>query len=243
MEDFRLELYQKYVSRFKGSYREKDESQKHSYYLWCQEKYLTHFTNINLSDRILEIGCGDGKFLEFLKQKGYENVIGIDISDEQVNLAKEKGLNAVRADVFEFLSKNENTFDAIVAIDTVEHFTKSEVLLLFQSIEKSLKENGLLLLQTPNGEGLFPGQVIYGDLTHLCIFTENSLRQVLSLYGFHNIAVYETSPLPIGLSGKMRLVIWSIIKSTLNFIRTIEGGKGKKIRFWTENIIAVCRKN
>lgn len=183
MQDFRSELYQKYVSTFKATYSKEDESQTHSYYLWCQNKYLPLLNQLK-----------NDEILEFLKKSGFENVTGIDISGEQVNLAKARGLNAIQSDVFEFLSLHKNTFDAIIAIDTIEHFTKLEVLQLFQSFRNSLKLNGLLLLQTPNGEGLFPGQVIYGDLTHLCIFTESSLRQVLSLYGFSNIAVYETSP-------------------------------------------------
>lgn len=243
MEDFRSVLYQKYVSTFKASFNDISEYQKSIYDVWFENKYLPLLNSISRNSRILEIGCGDGKFLAFLKKNGFENTIGVDISGEQIELAKAKGLNVIQGDVLDFLKQREDTFDAIIAIDTIEHFTKSEVLMLFHHLAKSIKKDGLLIIQTPNGEGLFPGQVIYGDLTHLCIFTESSLRQVLSLYGFSNLGVYETSPLPIGISGKIRAVTWSFIKYVLNLVRMIEGGKGKKIRCWTKNIIAVFRKS
>lgn len=242
LEDFRQELYQKYVSAFREDSATMSDAEWRAYQTWCEHKYLPLLKNLGKEAKILEIGCGDGKLLAVLRKHGYEETIGIDVSGEQIQLAKAKGLNVRQADAFEFLSQFESAFEAIIAIDTIEHFTKSEVLKLLSGIKRSLKNDGILLLQTPNGEGLFAGQIIYGDLTHLCIFTEKSLRQALLLHGFVDIKCYETSPLSVGVGGKIRVAIWSLIKSALNLVRLIEGGRGKMSQYWTENIIVTCRK-
>ncbi len=240
--DFRTELYTRYVSAFKTQQLHRNPKELEAFIHWSEHKYLPLLKGLNKNAWILEVGCGDGKLLHMLKKNGYNNVEGIDISGEQIMLAKSEGLNVKNADVFTFLSDKIACYDAIIAIDVVEHFYKNEVLRLFELFHKSLKPGGNLLLQTPNGEGLFPGQVIYGDFTHLCIFTTNSMQQILQLKGFSNISFYETSPVGDNLTGRVRLFLWSSIKAIVNTIRLIEGGKGKKSDVLTENFICFCQK-
>lgn len=40
--------------------------------------------------KVLELGCSEGKSLEFLKQKGAKGLWGIDISEEQINILRQK---------------------------------------------------------------------------------------------------------------------------------------------------------
>ncbi len=240
--DFRNELYARYVSAFKTQQLHRNQKELESFISWSERKHLPLLKRLNKSASILEVGCGDGKLLHMLKKNGYNNIEGIDISEEQIMLAKSEGLNVKTADIFTFLSDKISSYDAIIAIDVVEHFYKQEVLRLFRLFQKALKPGGILLLQTPNGEGLFPGQVIYGDLTHLCIFTPNSMRQILQLNGFANIFFHETTSTGDNVLGKVRLFSWSFIKGIVNIIRLIEGGKGKKIDVLTENFICVCQK-
>lgn len=44
----------------------------------------------NKNAKILDLGCGMGFCLYWLKRKGYENIIGIDLSAEMVEVAKKK---------------------------------------------------------------------------------------------------------------------------------------------------------
>src|SRR5688572_20960360 len=46
--------------------------------------------------RVLDLGCGHGSLLSFLKKHGYTNVAGVDTSREQVALAHRLGVNEVR---------------------------------------------------------------------------------------------------------------------------------------------------
>jgi hypothetical protein len=79
--------------------------------------------------------------------------------------------------------------------------------------------------------------VIYGDLTHVTIFTPQSLAQLLRPAGFVDLAFYETGPVPIRLRGKLDLALWSGIKGLANLVRRIETGKRQSI--WTETFL--CR--
>lgn len=109
--------------------------------------------------------------MTFLHSEGFTNVKGIDLSAEQVRLARERGLAVEVANAVTYLETTPETFDAILALDFVEHFSKAELLSLMPLIYSRLNPGGLLILQTPNGQGLFPNQIIYGDFTHLTIFS------------------------------------------------------------------------
>lgn len=240
MEDYRRKFYGQYVSCFKKGESQKDKAALRSYWAWCKYKYLPLLSGAKKDSAILELGCGPGYFLEFLKENGFTNARGIDISEEQIKIARDRGLNAEIADVYTYLGLNKIKYDVAVALDFVEHFTKDELSRIVPQIFGALKPNGILIVQTPNGEGLFPFQIIFGDMTHSTIFTQASLEQLLALSGFISCSFYETGPVPKNIPGRVRLVLWKLLKMIANTIRLIETGKRQKL--WTENMICFCRK-
>lgn len=175
MSDFRNELYRRYITAFKTAQPQIDDRALQPYWAWCEHTYLPLLHGLDPNDPILELECGPGYMMHFLKRHGFSKVEGIDVSQEQIRIATSQGLNAKVADAFEYLQSSERTYNAIIAIDFLEHFTKEELIRLFPSIQKALKEGGMLIIQTLNGQGIFPHQVIYGDLTHLTVFTPVSL--------------------------------------------------------------------
>ena len=240
MSDFRANFIHHYVSRFKGTNPPLSADALLTYFAWCEYKLLPLFAGLGRESPILELGCGPGTMLEFLARRGFEQVRGIDISSEQVELARRHGWDAEVGDVFEVLEGKREAFEVIIALDFIEHFHKEELLALAQLFFHSLKEGGRLILQTPNGEGLFPRQIIYGDLTHLTIFTPNSLQQLLREAGFHDFRFYETGPAPKNRFGRVRMSLWQWIRFVANTVRRIETGKSQAI--WTENMICRCGK-
>jgi SAM-dependent methyltransferase len=240
MKDVRTQLYGQYVSKFKTAQLHRDERRLRQYWSWCRHKYLPVLQSLPPDASVLELGCGPGHVLEFLRENGFTNVEGIDISREQVELANSLGLKASVGDVFKFLPKRKQKYMAIVALDFIEHFTKQELLRLFPMMFNALCSEGILLLQTPNGQGLFPGQVIYGDLTHTTIFAQDSLEHILRLAGFRDIEFAETGPVPNTLEGKFRTILWKIIRASIRLIRQIEAKNSSKL--WTESFICWCKK-
>jgi 2-polyprenyl-3-methyl-5-hydroxy-6-metoxy-1,4-benzoquinol methylase len=237
MKDIREPLYEKYYSAFK-----RGESRERFGFLhlklWYNEKYLPLLKGYKRDAPLLDIGCGQGFMLGYLQSAGFNHLTGIDISAEQVAIAKEKGFNAIQADAFEFLKENKNSYEIIIAIDMIEHFKKEELYELIKLIHDALTPGGLFILQTPNGEGLLPGYVIYGDLTHFTILSPLSLKHILTVTGFEKILVKELGPavfvhFPL-------FVGWQIVRFFAMLIKFLEIGRIQ--RHWTESIIASCKK-
>ncbi|MGX5819038.1 class I SAM-dependent methyltransferase [Chitinophaga lutea] len=103
--------------------------------------------------RILDVGCGNGVISRHLGQFGYE-VLGIDISDKTIAVARSKNkLPNVR---FEAISAEQLTvqglqYDAVICSEVLEHLDNPGILL--NTIYKSLRENGVLIVTVPNGMG------------------------------------------------------------------------------------------
>ncbi len=232
--DFRADLYRGYVSTFKGKPATLDAD---GAFIWWDHKFLPLLGNLDRSAAILDVGCGSGNLLAYLGRRGFSHAFGVDISAEQIDLAHQRGVRAEQHDALAYLAANTERFDAIVAVDVFEHFTRDELAHLARQLFTALRPGARLIVQTANGAGLLPGQVIYGDLTHQTIFTPESLGQLLRSVGFDALACYETGPVPVRLRGKLDVALWSAIKVVANAVRHVETGKRQAI--WTENFI--CR--
>jgi 2-polyprenyl-3-methyl-5-hydroxy-6-metoxy-1,4-benzoquinol methylase len=202
--------------------------------------YLPLISSCEPGAPILELGCGRGYMLEYLRNKGFNNLKGIDISEEQINISRQKGFDVEVADVNDFLNKNTIKFKMIIALDFVEHFSKDELIPLFEKIYNKLEAKGIFIFHTPNGQSLLSTNLIYGDLTHLTIFTPNSALQLLKLVGFDQIAFYESGPVPKNILGLFRLILWKIIKLGYNFASLVE--TGNKYEILTQSFIVAARK-
>lgn len=92
---------------------------------------------------LLDIGCGQGEFLDKL-DKNMET-LGIDLSHNQIAIAKTKGLN-VQAIA---LSNVDKRFDMQTAIfDVINYIPKSELETFFKECYERLNDNGYLVFDT-----------------------------------------------------------------------------------------------
>ena len=241
MKDYRYKIYENYETKFNRIIDNVDEKSIKSLYQHYKKKILPFLRDYNYQSNILELGCGPGYLINSLKQNGYRNVVGIDISKEQIAIAESKGYKVFHADVFEFLRIEATSFEIIFALDFIEHFSKDELIEMLKLIYENLSDGGILVLRTPNGEGLFPNRIIYGDLTHQTIFNQNSLAQLLNYTGFDEFSFIENSPVPKNVKGIIRTILWQIIKRPLNFVKIVETGAAQKL--WTQDFICVVKKN
>ncbi|HEV7663711.1 MAG TPA: class I SAM-dependent methyltransferase [Chloroflexota bacterium] len=238
--DFRTELYERYVSTFKSSQTGKTGKSgltSEGAVDWFDHKYLPLLNDLPRDAPLLEIGCGPGGLLVYLERRGFSHATGIDISAEQVAIAQQRGAAVELGDALRVLVERPAAYAAIVAVDVLEHFSKDELPRLAASVYGALRPGGRLIVQTANGAGLFPGGIVYGDLTHLTIFTPQSLGQLLRPAGFVDLSFDETGPVPIRLRGKLDVAIWRAVKAAATFVKYVETGKRQSI--WTENFI--CR--
>lgn len=116
--------------------------------LFKNQKYLEDLVQrLKPNSKILDLGCGAGiPNDKFLIEKGF-NIIGVDISSEQIKLAR-KNLpqgNFVVKDISEINFPN-NSFDAIISFYTIFHIKREEHQQLFNKLFSILKPNGYLLV-------------------------------------------------------------------------------------------------
>lgn len=155
-------------------------------------KYLKQHLKPIDNNKILELGCGIGGLLYYLKKNGCENFLGVDISEEQLSICQKYVTNkVVKEDVLSFLKKHDHKYDLIVLLDLIEHIGKDKIIQLIELLYKTLNVNGRILLRTPNMGSLFGLRSRYIDFTHQVGFTEESIKQVFRQMAFSNINVYN----------------------------------------------------
>ncbi len=195
--------------------------------------------------RILDLACGAGKLLCFFKDNGYKNLTGIDISPDQVALARQVTTDVVQGNVLEHLEQNPASYDLITAFDIIEHFHKDEVLRFLDGCYAALKPNGRLILQTPNADSPWGTMLRYGDFTHETCFNSNALSRLLQIIGFQQTEARETGPVPWGYSmaSTIRYLIWQLIRGGLmlwNLAETGSKGAGVLTRVFLISAIKSC---
>jgi SAM-dependent methyltransferase len=182
---------------------------------------------------ILEVGCGAGHFVRFLRDSGYTRVEGVDRSALEVSRAAAAGIDGVRRlDARERLAGSTAEFEAIVALNFFEHLRKDEILPVLGLVFAALRPGGRLLVVTPNALSPFGGATRYWDFSHETGFTPASWRQLARLTGFAEPSFEEFGPIPHSLAGAVRTVLWQAIRLALVVVSYVEVG-GPRDPSWT----------
>ena len=185
MENYKQRIYKAYVKNITNKYFSFSPLE---YRTLCDEFDLNYapFLPQEKTARILELGCGPGFLLYFLDHKGFPNYVGIDYSQEQVDLAKAncKG-DVVQGDFLEYLKTTKELFDLILARHVLEHFTKEEIFEIIDLMRAHLKPQGKLIVEVPNASSpIYGSYTRYGDFTHEVSFTLESIEEVLMATDF-----------------------------------------------------------
>ena len=82
------------------------------------------------NSQVLDLGCGDGSFLEFLQKQKPVHTYGVEIDDAGVLACVQKGLNAIQQDLEGGLALFEdNSFDTVVLSQTLQTIHQTEKIL------------------------------------------------------------------------------------------------------------------
>ncbi len=193
--------------------------------------------------KILEVGCGWGRYVKVLQEMGYKNTSGFDFSKDQIKFGKkEMGIKNIQvADAESFFKKSKERFDVILMIDVVEHLEDDVALEISSQVNQKLNKGGVFVIQVPNS--LSPMNPFrYADITHKNSYNFISLKQLLNVTGFDKIDFSPVDPVRINMVNKFRFVLWKLffVPILKIYFRVAVGNKMGGI--YTPNIISFAYK-
>ena len=131
---------------------------------------LRKFFKLDNNLDVLEIGYGNGSFLDFARTIGW-NISGVEAIPELINRASRNNF-----EVFKSIDDVQNRYDLIVAFDVLEHIESEDLIIFLTNIKKCLKPNGEFIFRTPNGSSPLGLANQHGDATHISIITESKMH-------------------------------------------------------------------
>lgn len=141
----------------------------------------------------LEVGAGNGAFLQHLLTAGFENVIGIEPSIDAISDAPAHIKKYMATGMFQAKDFPANHFSLIAIFQTLEHIDQPDQFLT--DAFNLLKPGGVLMLVSHNYRNwlmrLLGQKSPIIDIEHLQLFSPQSLRFSLEKSGFQHIKIHS----------------------------------------------------
>ncbi len=173
---------------------------------WFKHPNLTLFQKIkdyiqefkSTESSVVDIGCGKGDFLFYLKNNNFSNLIGIDLSkNNDDDIIKFK-----QANIFDFEIKSK--YDVVINFAVIEHLNNLNKFV--EVMETFVQNNGLLIVMTLDSDSFlykaskllyrigihFPIKRFYSE-HHVNHFNKKSLKSLLNKKGFEVLEHFNTN--------------------------------------------------
>ncbi|MBU1693117.1 MAG: class I SAM-dependent methyltransferase [Verrucomicrobia bacterium] len=194
--------------------------------------------------RILDVGCGNGRFLEMMAGLGFE-IHGIELPGLAADRAgRVRGLQ-LHQGALDHWPGPESSLDAVTLWHVLEHTTDPAAIL--KRCRLLLKEGGVLALEVPNGSSwqarwFGPLWFHLDPPRHLFQFTPKALTQLLRDAGFAEVH-WKTLQGEMGLFGFLQSLLNRFVQPRDAFYRSLRlRGQRERIgrRLGLDTLAAVC---
>jgi SAM-dependent methyltransferase len=176
--------------------------------------------NISKDLKVLDVGCGNGFFLNGLRKIGVNNVYGVEPSLRMANQAPKIFRKNIRVDIFRPNLFSKNYFDVVCCFHTLDHVTDPSEFI--KNTWDILVPGGCALFVVHNTDSIFAK--IFGekwpifDIEHIYLFNNSTLNLLFSKYKFKNIKVFNVNNVyPLSYYAKMS----PFSMSTKNMLKNI----------------------
>lgn len=171
--------------------------------------------------KVLDIACGDGYGSYYMSQYA-NNVVGVDIDKVTINSAKNKYINNnlsfLEGSIID-LPFEDNLFDLIVCFETIEHIKEYDKAI--QQIKRVLKNEGLLIMSTPN-KLEYSDKRNYKNQFHYHEFYINEYKEWVEKYFRYNEFLFQKSILGSLIFKESNNVLKNYIGHLKDFKETTE---------------------
>ena len=138
--------------------------------------------------RAVDIGTKDGAAVKVLVERGWQ-AIGYDPDDRYHAFAKKSYGVEIRPEWFTAEAVGPGTLALVTAYHVFEHIP--DPLPWLSEVWNALQPQGILNIQTPNLRRIHATQIC---ITHVALYTAETLRKVLESSGFKVLAMSEHAP-------------------------------------------------
>lgn len=156
---------------------------------------LNQINRYQHGNKMLDIGCSAGFFLEAALARGYD-VQGVEFASAAIKQAAPSVQNKiVHGDVHQELNRWQQTIDWVSAFDIIEHVY--DPMKFLSDIKNILKPGGLLVMSTPD-TGHFLRRLMGSSwsmlqpLQHTILFSRAAMKKLLIQEGFTDIKIEPT---------------------------------------------------
>ncbi|RII29501.1 MAG: hypothetical protein CXR30_11465 [Geobacter sp.] len=142
-----------------------------------------------LPTRLLEVGCSHGGFLDYCREHGIGEVVGVEVDEETCAFARQRfQLEHVHSGLFPDVQLPFVSFGAICMFDVVEHFP--DPIRALKVVAGLLADDGVLILQTPCYRGEDGGWSQFKPEEHLYLYDESNLTALLDRCGLYAAEIF-----------------------------------------------------
>lgn len=158
-------------------------------YIWFHEKMKQLYHDHEKDITILDIGFGKGEFIEFLNQKGYQHVIGLDPSKDSVTYMREKGYEVYLGSLFEKSSSIiHQKIDVICLWEVMEHLLDLDTAL--DILKSYIKIGSYVMVAVPDCSNLsLDSTPIPNNFNqeHINYFSKQSLTNLMQVHSYQKV--------------------------------------------------------
>ena len=194
-------------------------------------KFTTSYSGNPQGQKLLDIGCFTGRFLDVAKQAGFLTY-GVEYQSDAARIANEKHSGRVHCGQIEnYSDAPSKPFDVVTLFGVIEHVTAPDNTV--RIIAELIKQGGILIIQTPDATS-FPAKLLgkwwpaYAPVEHIYYFSSRNIKILLDKYDFRVVKI---------ISHWKRLLITYAYNQFQNFGPEYYQLIGKIISFLPENIL------
>jgi 2-polyprenyl-3-methyl-5-hydroxy-6-metoxy-1,4-benzoquinol methylase len=154
------------------------------YYHDWKFEYQLAYDVLHPNDKVLDIGCGTGKFLARAKDKARE-VVGLELNEKAVTVCRQNNLTVHHESLGDHVRQRPGYYDVVCTFQVLEHVY--EVKAFIKDALLALKPGGLLVIGVPNSEPYFLGYDKYCTLNlpphHMGLWNKKVFEKLAPLFG------------------------------------------------------------
>ena len=203
---------------------------------------LLHKARVHIpaGPRVLEIGFGNGKFLEFGRRRHWQ-MHGTEVNPGLLECASERGLVVTDDQTLE--SFPSQAFDMVAAFDVMEHIPLEVLPAFLGEVRRVLKPGGYFLARFPNGDSPFGRHLQNGDPTHQTAIGSLRARYLAAQAGMEVIFLdCEVQAIFAGRSHTLHRLVALPVKKVMNAFLNLVFSPRDPLPFCSANLHLVLRK-